>query len=275
MIKTSLLGLAVCCVASALVVGCGDDAPAQPAVGTGGGGTAGGGAGGGSAGTPGGAGGGNVGTTAGVPLSWTTTGWIDRMASGNTVGVQGPWYAYDDCMDAAAAGLTGCTMWDSTLMGGEPAKAGVAFTETSACAKGQVTVVENMMFGAQWGAGIALDLNSAGGLNPPKTPFDATANGVTGFAIDVKGAAPTTIRMNVTTVAAGTDSHFVEVPVTAAGTEVVVRWTDPKLKQGSWVMAKTPFDPTQILALQLQVFTDASAPKPFDFCASNLRALTD
>src|SRR5262249_601393 len=39
-----------------------------------------------------------------VPLTGDPTGWVDK--GGNTVGIQGPWYSYDDCTNSPMA----CTM---------------------------------------------------------------------------------------------------------------------------------------------------------------------
>jgi hypothetical protein len=46
-----------------------------------------------------------------------------------------------------------------------------------------------------------------------------------------------------------------------------------KALQGSWVTAPTPLTTNAIESIQFQIFTNTSAPKPFDFCVSNMRAI--
>jgi hypothetical protein len=65
------------------------------------------------------------------------------------------------------------------------------------------------------------------------------------------------------------DSSFVDATVPGTTT-----FSTADAKQGSWVMSKTPLDPTKIEALQFQVFTNATSPTPFDFCVNAIRALS-
>src|SRR5262245_57459491 len=64
----------------------------------------------GKGGSSGGTGTGGSGTVSGVTLTPDATGWIDGMAAGNTVGVQGAWYAYGDAYGEAKCLSAGHTM---------------------------------------------------------------------------------------------------------------------------------------------------------------------
>jgi hypothetical protein len=128
------------------------------------------------------------------------------------------------------------------------------------------------MFAAQWGAGLALDLNSKGG--EPGTPavkgtFDLSQAGLRGFSVDISGSAPARIRINLT-MPGVTDSNFVDAKVPGTTT-----FNLADAKQGTWVKDKVPLDPTKVEALQFQVFTNAASATPFDFCIDAIRAISD
>ena len=221
------------------------------------------------AGAPSGsAGAGSVMPGSGTAVAWDIGGWVDGAA--NPFAIQGPWYSYDDCTDSAGAASTlPCTSRDMTMMGPDM-DTGWSVTPAAVCFKGTAVKVQSMMFAAQWGAGLALDLNSSGGEMAVKSPFDATAAGITGFEVDISGTAPATgIRINLTMDGVG-DSNFVAAPI--PGT---TKFKLSDAKQGSWVTAKTPLDPTKIVAMQFQVYTNATAPTPFDFCVTGIRATTN
>jgi hypothetical protein len=189
--------------------------------------------------TPNGTGGGTPGTDAptGMPTVGTpvqlipdATGWVD--GQGNTVGIQGAWYAYDDCTNSPA----NCTKNHTPAAG--------SFD-------------------------IALDLNNSGGTNGEKMPYNAQTNNVIGFSLTVTGTAPG-LRINITSVPAGDNAHFVTATVPGDNTVLF-----SKAKQGSWVTSKIPLDTTQLLAIQFQIPTVMSKAVDFDFCIENLAALTN
>jgi hypothetical protein len=204
----------------------------------------------------------------GTPIAWDIGGWVD--GASNPFAVQGPWYSYDDCKDPSGAASTlPCTMRDASMMGPDM-DTGWSVTPAAVCFKGTAVKVQSMMFAAQWGAGLALDLNSSGGVAAVKSPFNATAAGITGFSVDISGSAPTSgIRINLTMDGVG-DSNFVAAPIPGTTTFKL-----SQAKQGSWITTKTPLDPTKIVAMQFQVFTNATSATPFDFCITAIRATTD
>jgi hypothetical protein len=217
--------------------------------------------------TPNGTGGGTPGTDAptGMPTVGTpvqlipdATGWVD--GQGNTVGIQGAWYAYDDCTNSPA----NCTKNHT------PAAGSFDNTGGKMCTKGTtVAVMAQADFSTQWGAGIALDLNNSGGTNGQKMPYNAQTNNVIGFSLTVTGTAPG-LRINITSVPAGDNAHFVTATVPGDNTVLF-----SKAKQGSWVTSKIPLDTTQLLAIQFQIPTVMSKAVDFDFCIENLAALTN
>ena len=138
--------------------------------------------------------------------------------------------------------------------------------------KGTAVKVEDMMFAAQWGAGLALDLNSKGGepgAPAAKGTFDLVQAKITGFSVDISGTAPARIRINLTMPGLA-DSSFVDAQIPGTTTFAI-----GDAKQGSWVTAKTPLDPTKVEAIQFQVFTNAASPTPYDFCVDAIRVLTE
>jgi hypothetical protein len=192
-----------------------------------------------------------------VPLTVDPTGWVDK--GGNTVGIQGPWYSYDDCTDSPMS----CTM------NHVPGTGAFANMDGKMCTKGTtVPVKAEADFSKQWGAGIALDLNNSGGMDAMKLPYDATAAHVVGFSMTITGTAPG-LRVNITSKAAGNDSHFVTAMVGGANTVLF-----SKAQQGSWVKTKTALDPTMLLAIQFQIPTVMSKAVDFDFCVEGLAAIT-
>lgn len=240
------------------VVGCGSDVTPEGSGGT----TSGGGGATSNAGAPSTSGA----ATMGTPLTWDTGGFVSPEA--NPFAIQGPFYSYSDC--DPPSGLP-CTMPDASLTGAD-GKPGWSVGAAGVCAKGTAVKVENAMFSAQWGMGLALDLNSKGGeagAPAEKGTFDLTAAKIRGFAVDIAGTAPSRIRINLTMPGVA-DSSFVDAQIPGTTTFALA-----DAKQGAWVTEKTPLDPTHVEALQFQVFTTAATATPYDFCITGIRAISD
>lgn len=202
----------------------------------------------------------------GTALTWDAGGFVAPDA--NPFLIQGPFYSYSDC--DPPSGLP-CTMPDASLTGTD-GKPGWSVSAAGVCAKGTAVKVENSMFSAQWGMGLALDLNSKGGeagAPAEKATFDLSAAKIRGFSVDIAGTAPSRIRINLTMPGVA-DSSFVDAQIPGTTTFAL---TDAK--QGTWVTQKTPLDPTRVEALQFQVFTTAASATPYDFCITGIRALSD
>ena len=214
-----------------------------------------------------GSGGGGAGPTApGTPLAWDATGFV--AADTNPFGIQGPFYFYSDC--DPPSGLP-CTMPDATLIGAD-AKPGWSVDAAHVCVKGTAVQVQDMMFSAQWGAGLALDLNSPGGepgAPAVKGTLDLKTAKIRGFSVDISGTAPALIRLNLTMPGIA-DSNFVDAKIPGTTTFDVAA-----AKQGSWVKDKHPLDATKVEALQFQIFTETGKATPFDFCVNAIRVIAD
>ncbi|HYQ15139.1 MAG TPA: hypothetical protein VEQ58_05270, partial [Polyangiaceae bacterium] len=219
-----------------------------------------------AAGASGSAGSSGAVTPPGSPITWGADGFV--AGASNPYGIEGPFYFYSDC--DPPTGLP-CTMPDASLTGAD-GKPGWHVDATKVCVKGTAVKVEGSMFAQQWGAGIAVDLNSPGGVAGTaavKGLFDLEAAGIKGFSVDLSGTAPAGIRINLTMHGLN-DSSFVDPKVPGTTTFDVA-----DVAQGSWVTTKTPFDPTKVEAMQFQVFTTAGSPTPFDFCVNAIRVLSD
>jgi hypothetical protein len=202
-------------------------------------------------------------------ITWTDTGWVDPTANSFMIG--GPWYSYNDCNTAMPANLP-CTQPDPGLTGPDMLP-GWKTTETQVCTKGTAPVVVMEMYSLQWGAGIALDLANPGGDNPVKNDWNADMAGVAGFIFDITSnaspPAPADVRVNIKTKATGDGSHFVTLQLPALNARVEFS----KALQGTWVMPPSALTTNAIESIQFQVYTNTSAPKAYDFCVSNMRAI--
>jgi hypothetical protein len=172
---------------------------------------------------------------------------------------------------------------------------GQPFTNTNSnmCTSGTVAKVIPMAgstspaYSAIWGAGIGFDLNNGGtddgGLGV-KQPYDATANGVTGFAFDITGNVPVGGQMRVelpTSEIMGTTDIKAAYwggatanlsPFNKMGT-YSFKWAD--VGGPMYEANPTMFNPAKILSMQFHVVANTSSTVPYDFCITHLRALKD
>jgi hypothetical protein len=275
--------------AAALVAGCSTAAVSSDAGQARTGGTSGGG---------GGGSGGTLATVAGVEITPDATGFV--MGSAANKMIQGSWYGYGDhygttgappgdCETKGMHPATACSVITSPTLPAPVApatNAGFPNVSGKMCATGTAAMVVAGAAGALdydnvWGAGIALDLNNSGGANAAKLPYDAVANGVKGFSFVFENRltpAPVTFSMRV---------EFPTMPAPAAAFWAgnldqpspvmpglnVVHWADVK---GPFYNAAAPaFDPTKIMSIQFHIYTGGGGARPFNFCISNLKALTE
>jgi hypothetical protein len=242
----------------AMIAGSGGSGAGGAKSGTGGGsspiGTGGSGAGGakGSGGTLGGSGGsGAVSACPGVPIMPDAMGLV--ALGSNTLGIHGSWFEYSDCTDLKGVN---CSMVTT------PAANSFANVGGKMCTSGKTS-----MASGAWGAGIGLELNDG----PPQQPYDTTAHGVKGFCFVLSGTTipSTSIRVAFPTKDNPDNAYF--SAVTTPGQHTVL-FSDTA--QGSWVTNKTPFSPTTVMLMQLQIPSSTTAPVPWDFCIEGLTAIT-
>jgi len=229
-----------------------------------------------------------AGGASGIPLTPDSTGWVDRTVTGTAM-IQGAWYAYGDGIgpDGTAA------MGDCVKLGmHQPAECSSimtpsfgAFPNTAGklCTKGVAAKVISLVGGTMpdynniWGAGIGLDLNNSGGDAGVKMPYNATMNGVTGIGFTIDKVPLSGLRVEfptstTTAAAAFWDGLMMTSPVKVGRNEI--RWAAVK---GPFYLTTTPpaFDPTTILSLQFHIPSATAAESPYDFCISDVTALTN
>lgn len=219
---------------------------------------------GGSGGSGGGGGGGGSGNS--VLLTPTEdTGWVDKAS--NSLGVQGPWYAYADslgdkkCLTAGHA-ATECAIVESPPADSFPNMGG------QMCTKGSTEAVIAMDYSNMWGAGIALDFNNPGG-GAPKAAFDAS--GLSGIEFDLIRKPLAGLRVEFPQ----TDTEGSEAGNDYA--DATSSYPVSMLTEGHNVVpfsrVKGPkghvFNPVNLLGVQFHV-PSGSSQQPFDYCIANL-----
>jgi hypothetical protein len=248
---------------------------------------------------------GTGGTSGGIPLMPSATGFVTDPTSG----IIGAWYAYGDSA-GTNANTTSTDFADSKCnMGGFTADQcsmitapipGSAFMPTDMatgemCTNGTAAKVlppPSMPTAAGdysdlFGAGIGLDFNNPGGdAGAMKMPIDLSA--YKGFSFDFSGTMipiGNKIRVNFPFMGehSDTDSPYFAANKTddhstlSTTSTNVVHWSDilgPQYLIGQGVTNIPPFDPTKVLSIQFQVFTNTGAAIPYNFCVSNLTLLT-
>jgi hypothetical protein len=137
-----------------------------------------------------------------------------------------------------------------------------------------------------WGAVIGLGFHGYGdgSLATSGEAYDATAHGVVGisFDIDMVPYANSSLSFRVefpTAAVPGTSDSDAAYwngatsngsPVTAG--KNVILWTN--VLGPMYETVPPPFDPSKLVAIQFHVIASPSGPTPFNFCISNLTALT-
>jgi hypothetical protein len=185
------------------------------------------------------------------------TGWIDR--SCNDRGIQGPFYCYSDKLHTT-----------SCVEGVEFAATMLYRAGSGVCLTGDTTAAEG-----SWGAGIGLGLNETGGDASVKMAYNATANNVTGFKVNVTGdTGGLPIRIGFTTAADAAGAQpFVQVP--GAGEEYPITIADAVVPE-AWENepnAGVPADPSSIYDMQIQIAGDSAATH-YDFCVQSITPIT-
>jgi hypothetical protein len=267
-------------ILGSLSVGCdgGADDPAGSA-GTGGtlvaaSGTAGTGNTGNAGGSMGGSGG--TGTVAeGVPLP-ILNGWVD---ASEAIGIQGAIFAYGDA--TSKMGMVEKFMEADACISGTAAKVD---TMSTACTSMMFTPPATDCYGEYWGAAIGLNLNqpidpdTMKGVDPPLT-FDAGAKAITGFAFEIKGdTVPTSLRFKVE----NASGEFCNIGAVKSVMKGANSFKFSELHTKCWEKKETAMmnptaetGKTNLIKIAWQVVTNTTAAVPFDYCVSNVRALTN
>ena len=232
----------------------------------------------GTAGTPAGTAGAGV-TPEGIPLS-PVAGWVPAE---NAAMIQGAVFTYADPTSLA-------TMMDNLkdtaatkiCMSGTAAK--VDMTST-ACSTKMFTPPAMDCYGEYWGAAMGINLNQVIDMTlvPPAggTPGKYDASNLKGFAFTIDGdtvPAPSSLRFKVDNGSDATSTEFCNVPTVKlkVGANTVL-FTD-LVKE--CYKSPVPTEPlattiqTGIVKISWQVVTNDKSTVPFNFCISDIRALT-
>lgn len=167
-----------------------------------------------------GSGGSGMPTFTQVTLMPDDTGWVDAMADGNTVGVQGSWYPYGDqygkiCSDAKLSGMkcndpnAGNHPADQCSVITTPDPTMMSFPNTGGkmCTSGTIAKIPNVIGGTSpdysnvWGAGIGLDIAAAMAADAcdTKGTFNAKDKHVVGIQFDIDTVPPAGLRVEFPT----------------------------------------------------------------------------
>lgn len=202
----------------------------------------------------------------GQPIPFSM-GWADL--ANNTYGIQGAFYTFGDTADGGGSTIA-------------PDSGAVDFSmyAENVCAAGTAGMVMNgadgmPAFSTYWGAAIGFNLSQEKGVDTA-LPYNASTNGVVGFAFNVGGtsAIPTggELRFNVK-VNGDTNNYCAKITTPGANSFML---TD--LHQSCWDAASatlpTP-DPSKLEALHWQYVTNTMASYTFNLCISDLRVLTN
>jgi len=220
-----------------------------------------------------GGGGGAAQVSDGLSIGWNDQGVIS--SDTNEFGIQGTWFFETDCADAAPEGLP-CTVPDATLVGPD-GQLGWSTSADRVCAKGVGSqVIEDPETGMpayslQWGVRIGFALNE-----DPRTgdrgPYDAAMRGLSGFQFDVASpnATPYTLRV-----------VYLATTLPAKGFWGTTGWPMVEFLLPTVDLVAPfeqrcedcpgPIDTTVLTEVHFEMFTNPNAPKPFDFCISDLR----
>lgn len=197
-------------------------------------------------------------------------------ATDNVYGIQGSFFAYSDC-DTNGDGVD-----DPGMFVGVQCTQGWALNTTNpglVCISGTVGVRMDTTNFLDWGAGFGMNLNelapAAGQTAGVAQPYNATANGVSGFSFDIVALPGTSIALPANTVVEfpnpaldGTgEEHFASV---RAGTNSI---SFASLRQATWVTSMRSFDPTQILAMKWKVESQETTSNNVSFCVTNITPL--
>jgi hypothetical protein len=209
----------------------------------------------------------------GIPLN-PVAGWVPAE---NAAMIQGAVFSYADptSLMGMTNNLTDATA-TSACITGTAAKVDMAST---ACTTKMFTPPATDCYGEYWGAALGINLNQTIDMSTMMggTPGKYDASALKGFSFEISGntvPAPSALRFKVDN---GTD-EFCNVPTVKVKVGVnTVLFTD-LVKE--CYKSPVPTEPlattiqTGMVKISWQVVTNDKMPVPFDFCVSNIRALS-
>jgi hypothetical protein len=228
-----------------------------------------------------------------VPIVPDATGWIS--GSSNSLGIQGPWYAYGDGYGSDGARLNGscqtaghadaeCSVITAPVPAQPFANSGGVMC-TSGTSKVILTVGDKPVtdpsptaidppdYSHMWGDGIGFNLADPG-TGGPTGIFNASAKKVIGVSFDINNVPPglrvefPTPTSDASTLGSdywGATASYPPSPV-VAGTNVILFSA-----VASPEATPVPLDTTILEAVQFLVPSNIGADQPFSYCVSNVK----
>ncbi len=169
---------------------------------------------------------------------------------------------------------------DWKINSADPALITSGFTGSMVCANGTIAQVGATPtsggqpdFGRYWGGGIALVMHNEG-AGFLADPYNATANGLTGISVKMSGATiPAEMRFKFKMIGIN-DSYCSEVKTPTSGQTIVLHTGDAV--HNCWAPdSASTLDVTMIENYEVQVVSQTTMAVPFDFCLTEIKALTD
>jgi hypothetical protein len=188
-------------------------------------------------------------------LVWDDSGWVS--ANCNAAHVQGPWYSYSDSSDGAGSSITMQLSPSGEI-----------------CVRGQVARVENEDWSVYWGAGFGLNFcqNSAD-EDPSSAVFnkaDCSRNlvGLMGVRFTMTGYSDKEIRVGFAETGRNETAYITTEPT---GYLQEYYFLDASIEYNP---AAAPIDQNLVEALRIQIATDTESAGTFDFCISDIQAIS-
>jgi hypothetical protein len=228
-----------------------------------------------------------------VPVTPDATGWIS--GSSNSLGIQGPWYAYGDGYGAGTTRNGPCEMAGhadaecsvlTAPVPGQPFANSGGVMCTSGTSKVILTVgdkpvtdptstVDPPDYSHMWGDGMGFNLADPG-TGAPTGIFNASAKKVIGMSFDIDNV-PLGLRIQFPTPTSdagtlgpdywGATGSYPPSPV-VKGTNVVLFSA-----VASPEATPVPLDTTTLESVQFSVPSNTTADQPFSYCVSNVKFL--
>ena len=232
----------------------------------------------------------------GIALTPSDQGFYDGT---NEAGIIGAWYSYGDwwggtptmggagdCPTKGAFTMAQCSTITAPVPGAPFTNVGGKMCTSGTAAKVIMDGTGATAYSAIWGTGIGFDLNNAGtddGGTGVKGTWSAPEHGVTGFSFTIDtppiggqmrvefptAAIPGTTDIN----AAYWGGATMNLSPISTGMTYSFRWA--QVGGPMYLVGASAFDNTKIQSMQFHVVTNTSSSIPFEYCISNLKALTD
>ncbi|MGA7119657.1 MAG: hypothetical protein WBY94_06135 [Polyangiaceae bacterium] len=188
------------------------------------------------------------------------------IACNNQWGITGAWYCFAD------------TSGTSSCPGGTAGNGVIPYNKmnNAMCLSG--TTASGMPSATAYGAAIGLELNHVNPDAGPKSPYNAKAKGIVGFAITISGdSGGSILNVNFPPAQSSTgEAPGVTLPGVATGSSPItynVLFSDAIMSDNSATPIPKVVDPTNVTDVQLKIDVDGIA-HAYNFCITKIVPLT-